>query len=197
MFKSFNLEFTKTNKQASFTLIELLVVIAVLAILMGAIVITLNPQEMLKKGRDAKRISELKSINTALGIYQANKPTISMGNASTTYVSIPAINSNCSDLGLPTPPSSYSYSCSTSANYKKTDGTGWIPVNFNSLDIGSPLFTLPTDPTNSTSTGLYYTYTTGGSWELTSTLESNIYKMGGDNDRASKDGGIYPELYEV
>lgn len=158
-----------------FILIELLMVIAILALLMSIIVITLNPTEMLKKSRDAKRMGELKVIDTALGIFQANKSTTSMGNASTTYVSIPASNSNCSDLGLPT---GYTYSCSTSANYKKTDGTGWIPVNFNSLDIGSPLVTLPTDPTNSTSTGLYYTYNPGGSWELTALFESNIYKMG-------------------
>ncbi|MFA5099135.1 MAG: LamG domain-containing protein, partial [Candidatus Paceibacterota bacterium] len=45
--------------------------------------------------------------------------------------------------------------------------------------------------------GNYYTYITGGSWELTSSMESAKYKLGGANDKTSKDGGSYTGLYEL
>jgi len=47
------------------------------------------------------------------------------GTSTFVYISIPAVNSNCSDIaGLPTLPAGYTYACSSQANYKKTDGTG-------------------------------------------------------------------------
>jgi len=179
----------KNNK--SFTLIELLIVIAILALLMSIIIITLNPSEMLKKSRDTKRISSLKALNNALGIFQATKPTTSTGTAYIVYISIPDSSSTCANLSLPTLPDGYTYQCSTTANYRKTDGTGWIPVNFNSLDIGSPISSLPVDPTNTTSTGLYFTYVTGGSWEMRAQLESE------GQEQAINDGDSFPGLYSV
>jgi prepilin-type N-terminal cleavage/methylation domain-containing protein len=181
----------------SFTLIELLIVIAILALLMSIIIISINPSEMLKKSRDTKRISSLKALNNALGIFQATKPTTTMGTANIVYVSIPDSSSTCANLSLPTLPSGYTYQCSTSANYRKTDGTGWIPVNFDSLDIGSPISSLPIDPTNTTSTNLFFTYTTGGSWELNAILESSDNKLSGDNDKTSLDGGDSYSTYEI
>lgn len=181
----------------SFTLIELLIVIAILALLMSIIIITLNPSELLKQTRDTKRISNLKSINNALSIFQATKPTTSMGTSSIVYISVPDSSSSCANLGLPTLPAGYTYTCSTTANYKKTDGTGWIPVNFDSLDIGSPLSSLPIDPTNTTSTNLFYTYTTGGSWELNAILESSKQKLSGGDDKTSVDGGDSYSTYEI
>jgi prepilin-type N-terminal cleavage/methylation domain-containing protein len=179
------------NRTKSFTLIELLIVIAILALLMSIIIITLNPSEMLKKSRDTKRISNLKSINNALGIFQATRPSASIGTANIVYISIPDSSSTCANLGLPALTTGYQYQCSTSDNYRKTDGTGWIPVNFNSLDIGSPISSLPIDPTNTTSTGLYYTYVVGGSWELRTLMES------ADQEQAINDGDAYPGLYSL
>ena len=185
-----------TNRK-SFTLIELLIVIAILALLMSIIIITLNPSEILKQTRDTKRISNLKSLNNALSIFQATKPTTNMGTANIVYISIPDSSSTCDSLGLPTLPDGYTYQCSTTDNYKKTDGTGWIPVNFDSLDIGSPLSSLPIDPTNTTSTNLFYTYTTGNSWELNAILESSKQKLSGGDDKTSVDGGDSYSTYEI
>jgi hypothetical protein len=151
----------------------------------------------LKQTRDTKRISNLKSLNNALSIFQATKPTTSMGTANIVYISIPDSDSSCTNLSLPTLPTGYTYQCSTTDNYKKTDGTGWIPVNFDSLDIGSPLSSLPIDPTNTTSTNLFFTYTTGGSWELNAILESSANKLSGDNDKTSLDGGDSYSTYEI
>jgi prepilin-type N-terminal cleavage/methylation domain-containing protein len=185
----------KQNK--SFTLIELLIVIAILALLMSIIIITLNPSEILKQTRDTKRVSDLKSLNNSLSIFQATKPTTTMGTVNIVYISVPDSSSTCSNLGLPTLPAGYTYQCSTSTNYRKTNGTGWIPVNFDSLDIGSPLSSLPIDPTNTTSTNLFYTYSTGGSWELNAILESIKAKLSGGDDKTSVDGGDSYSTYEI
>jgi hypothetical protein len=120
-----------------------------------------------------------------------------MGTANIVYISIPDSSATCTNLFLPTLPTNYTYQCSTSTNYKKTDGTGWIPVNFDSLDIGSPLSSLPIDPTNTTSTNLFYTYTTGGSWELNAILESSKQKLSGGDDKTSIDGGDSYSTYEI
>jgi hypothetical protein len=59
------------------------------------------------------------------------------------------------------------------------------------------LASLPTDPINASSSNLYYTYVSGGSFELTAAFESSKFKLGGDKDTVSTDGGSYPDLYEV
>jgi prepilin-type N-terminal cleavage/methylation domain-containing protein len=194
MFSRYLLKLKNNN---SFTLIELLIVIAILALLMSIIIITLNPSEILKQTRDTKRISNLKSIDNALGIFQATRPTASTGTSNTVYISIPDSSATCANLGLPSLPAGYTYACSTSANYRKTNGTGWIPVNFDSLDIGSPISSLPIDPTNTTSTNLFFTYITGGSWELNAVMESDKSKLSGSNDKTSVDGGDSYSTYEI
>jgi hypothetical protein len=51
---------------------------------------------------------------------------------------------------------------------------------------------------NATSSGnYYYTYVTGGSFELTAALEAGKYRLAGDSDRASTDGGSSTGLFEV
>ncbi len=56
----------KTNKKA-FTLIELLVVIAIIGLLSTMAVVALSGAR--KKSRDAKRVSDIKQIQTALELY--------------------------------------------------------------------------------------------------------------------------------
>jgi hypothetical protein len=58
------------------------------------------------------------------------------------------------------------------------DGTGWIPISWNTLSSGSPLGQLPTDPINQTTTGLFYSYSLQGTQYAVSTLlESQKYKQ--------------------
>ncbi|MFH1267046.1 MAG: SUMF1/EgtB/PvdO family nonheme iron enzyme, partial [Planctomycetota bacterium] len=79
---------------------------------------------------------------------------------------------DCSGLGFP---SGY-FHCPHPDYYKKTNGTGWIPVNFNQISSGSPISSLPVDPTNSSSTHLYYSYFPGSStFKLSSLPESQKY----------------------
>jgi hypothetical protein len=87
------------------------------------------------------------------------------------------------------------------------NGNGWVPVDFTAMTSagGSPISTLPRDPTNTTGTGiagtgLYYDYAcnNGSKWyELDAGMESTRYSTGGADDRESTDGGSSTSFYEI
>jgi prepilin-type N-terminal cleavage/methylation domain-containing protein len=148
------------TKQKGFTLIEILIVIAVIAILAVVVVLSINPSSLFKGQRDSSRVSSLTTITNAVAFAKANG--LSLGTPGVPDPTLTgAQTSTCSSLGLPAIPSA-TYQCVSAANLTKTDGTGWIPITFNTLP-GSPLGVLPTDPVNSTSSGEYFIYTTNGS----------------------------------
>jgi type II secretory pathway pseudopilin PulG len=178
-----------TNKD-SFTLVELLVVIGILAILTAAVVIVLNPAELLKQSRDSKRTTDLANLNNAIKLLLTQNPDVNLGAASTVYLSLSDSSSTCGSYSLPALPSGWRYQCATAANYQKIDGAGWIPINFSSTGNVASLPTLPTDPQN---TGLYYySYVAGGSWEIATMFESKKYAA-----KAQSDAGSDPERLEV
>ena len=167
-----------------FTFIELLIVIGILAVLMTIAIIAINPAEIFKKSKDSSRISDLTTIVKAISLYQVSNPDTSLGIYKTVYVSLPATNTDCSDLNLPALPAGYSYKCSSLENYRKINGTGWIPINFTNLDIGVPISSLPVDPTNQYNRDLkanndfFYIYTVsanGYDYEINAKLESNNF----------------------
>ena len=101
----------------SFTLIEILVAVALIAVLSVAVAISLNPSELLKQGRDSTRLNDLQKLNSTLSWFEADTGgTGFMGSSSVIYISVPDTTSTCSNLGLPTPPSGYSYHCVTQEN---------------------------------------------------------------------------------
>jgi prepilin-type N-terminal cleavage/methylation domain-containing protein len=57
----------KTNHQLGFTLIELLVVIAIIGLISSVVLASLNTARI--KGRDARRISDIKQLQIALEFY--------------------------------------------------------------------------------------------------------------------------------
>jgi len=124
-------------------------------------------------------LSDMANINSSLNLFVVDSPDASLGTASTTYISVPdptatsTAGTQCQGLGLSELPSGWTYHCAATSTYRNTDGTGWVPVNFQSMSFGSTLGTLPIDPINTTTSGNYYTYTPGGSWQLTATPESN------------------------
>ncbi len=182
----------KGKNNSSFTLIELLVVLALVAILSVVVVMTLNPAELIKQARDSNRLSDLSTINTALNLFSADVTSGFMGTSTVVYVSIPDnASSTCGSLGLPALPAGWNYNCVTTTNLRNTDGTGWIPVNFQRISSNSPISQLPIDPQNTTSTK-YYTYVTGGSWKVIATPESQKYIA-----TAGTDGGTNIGQFEV
>lgn len=63
--------FRPSSKRAGFTLIELLVVIAIIGLLSTLAVIALGTARA--KARDAKRVSDIKQIQSALELYNSDK----------------------------------------------------------------------------------------------------------------------------
>jgi prepilin-type N-terminal cleavage/methylation domain-containing protein len=191
----------------AFTLIELLVVIAIIAILSIVVVLTLNPSEMLRSSRDSNRISDISTLEKAISLYTTDQATQggggSLGTINTVYVSLPdpaattSAGNACISLNLPILPTGYVYHCAGPNYYRNTDTSGWIPLNLKNVSLGSPLSNLPVDPSNTSSSRLYYSYITNGqNYELTATMESQKYKLGGSNDIVSGDGGTLATVYE-
>ena len=180
----------KSNK--AFTLIELLITIAIIAILGSATVLVLNPVEMMSQARDSQRVNDLGVIKKAVDLSIFNNSSITTGTAQRVYLSLPSATAPaCDASGLPTLPSGWQYVCSSATNLTKIDGTGWLPINFTST--ATPAITsLPIDPINSITGGKYYTYVTGGSYELTAVMESDK-----ENRSAVSDGGSLPGVLQV
>lgn len=170
-----NLKKMDGKHESGFTLLELLIVIAIIAILAIALVFMLNPAETLKKARDAQRISDLKSVKTALGIMLTASSTPSLDNFGTicttsttpagvtTLAAAPKIKYSADVTptlgGTLTAGSDSAFTpwVSTSgspagATAGKVDGTGWIPVSLKSLTGGTPISSFPVDPINSITT---------------------------------------------
>ncbi len=224
---------TRKNKAKGFTLLELLIVIAILAVLSVTLVLVLNPAESLKKSRDTQRLSDLATLKTALGLYltTVSSPDLDAAVADFCYTNA------AGDISA-TPKISYSsevadvvctggaaltegadavaityaadncYTVATGAT--DTDGTGWVPVDFGAVSGGSPISSLPLDPTNATidatpaATDLVYRYAcqmkgTAGKpsnvFEINAVLESDAFTV--DDDKAAKDGGDNADMYEV
>jgi len=180
-----------------FTLIELLITVAIVAVLMTVTVVALNPAEYLKKSRDIKRITDLTNLQLALQIVAADK-SISMGVCDGTkiYASVPS-ETPLSNDNLP---SGVSWVQVSQANLMKTDGTGWIPIDFNSFaSKGIRLPALPIDPKNSVNDYLFYTYTCNSNRQfvLTAWFESQYFGPKGQDPKSKSDGGPDPYLYEV
>ena len=185
-----------------FTLIELLVVIAIIAILAVVVVLTLNPAEMMREARDSNRLSDLATLQSAINLYSTDAAvgaaSGTLGNQNIVYVSLPDPTltgnqtSTCASLNLPALPAGDTYQCSSPNAYRTTSGSGWLPVNLSSLSSGSPIASLPVDPTNASSTGLYYTYATNGSqYMVTAIPEGQKQKLALGNNPLVPD---FPDL---
>ncbi len=180
-----------------FTLVELLVVIAILAVLATAVVVVLNPAELLKQGRDSTRFSDLSSINSAIALYLSQSTDPVLWGSSACSASGQARCSATSTLN-PFPTITAQNGCGSGNAWATTtvDGGGWVAVNFASLTGGSPVPRLPLDPTNN---GTYFygygcaaTSSNSLSYELATNLESTKYVS-----QETSDGGNSSSTYEV
>ena len=81
------------NNKKGFTLVELLVVIAIIGLLSTLAVVALNNAR--QKSRDARRVSDVKQIQTALELYyndQGGYPTQVAGDMTTSFVCLSSGN---------------------------------------------------------------------------------------------------------
>lgn len=135
---------TYTKDQKGFTLVELLVVIAIIGVLAGAVLLVLNPAQILRNGRNAKRLEEVDAVNKAVALALANNDititTAQTGNSGADTLVVTGggwvkfdsgtLAGYLSTLPLdPSPGDPYYYGTDTSGNYEinailETDGSG-------------------------------------------------------------------------
>ncbi|MDP2855966.1 MAG: LamG-like jellyroll fold domain-containing protein [bacterium] len=182
-------------KQQGFSLMELLVSLAVIGVLTAITVVVINPAEFLKKDRDGQRIADLNSIYLALQMAHSSELSLGVCDGTKIYASLPS-TSTLSNDNLP---SGVSWVQASQGAVMRTDGTGWIPINFNSLGSLSLLSYLPLDPKNSFGDNLFYTYScdSSGTYTLTAWFESKYYNLNGSDPQSKNDGGPDPYLYEI
>ncbi|MFA6494946.1 MAG: prepilin-type N-terminal cleavage/methylation domain-containing protein [Candidatus Paceibacterota bacterium] len=159
------------NLKRGFTLIELLIVIGILAILVAAVVVVLNPAQLLAQARDGQRMSDMDSIRSAVNLYLATVDAAALTTTSTYTVA-----------GTATPTG---WTGALVVASTAVDGTGWVKVALNQVSGGSPISKLPTDPTNLGS--YYYGYkatSTASTFKLIGRLESVKYQ-----GKMTTDGG--------
>ncbi len=212
--------YTEEKKAGGFTLLELLIVVSIIAILSVALIFVLNPAETLKKTRDAQRISDMATLKTSLALYMTSTSTPFLGGLTdnTACKTIPSTvrgdegtfkiwystSSTITDVTLDG--STVVTPMVVAATPALTNGTGWIPVNFDTLIGGSPISNLPVDPTNTisslsavASTDLVYRYScsqTPLAFVVAAQLESDTYTTS-PNNKKTLDGGNNTNYYEV
>ncbi len=178
-------------KQKGFTLLELLIVIGILAILATTTILVLNPAELLRQARDSQRVTDLATLNSALGFYVVNVAALNLGNPALCYVH------NAGAAGPTGCGGRHGAKTNTVSISQSPEGGGWIPVNFGAISGGSPLAVLPIDPSNTAT--LFYSYSTSGNvtatFELNAVFESIKYLETLDLD--GRDGGNNPGVYEI
>ena len=110
-----------------FTLIELLVVIAIIGILSTLAVVSLGNARV--RARDSKRLSDVRSLQSALEIYYTDQGSYPVTDASAACVPATTLEGCCLDNG-------------TTANA----GVGWLAGG--ACGAGETLITVPNDPRN-------------------------------------------------
>ena len=155
------------NKKG-FTLVELLVVVAIMGILMAAVVLAINPAEMMKKSRDATRLSDMVSLRQALDFAVADGTELTVTAAA-----------GDSTIGT-----------------RVTTGAGWVNVDvskyLSTLPIDPRNGTAFSDAAVNDVTGKYLYFSDGSAYELNCYLEST------DNvGKYTADGGDDAAIYEV
>ena len=178
------------NKNSrGFTLIELLVVIAIIAILSVVVILTLNPAELLRQARDSNRVSDLSTMNSALGVYYADvsSPTTSQtGMITNCYAGGVMPTANCGFT------LTYTIASTTS---RAVNGTGWLPIPFTGISSGAPIGNLPADPVNGSTNVYRFVASSTFTYELNADMEST--KQTAATGVETTDGGNSATLYEV
>ena len=186
-----------------FTLIELLVVIAILAVLATAVVLVLNPAELIKQGRDSTRISDLAALNSAIALFVADVRNPTSGSY--------PWQSMCYYTATTTPAAGGVTCTGTISTSTAVNGPGWVHIDFTQISSGSPLSKLPIDPNNgavgcyngttpnaTTCQYIFAASSTVGVYEIDAAMESQKYgSTSGSANVTNTDNGSNSSQYEV
>lgn len=184
-----------------FTLIELLIVIAILAILSTALILLLNPAQMLAQGRDSTRLNDVKVLNNAIVLSKVRDSIVDNTGPKVVYISLKALTVGLDDdckADYPTLPplaSGWRYRCVPEASLRNINSNGWLPVDFSSVPtIQPPLSILPVDPVNTVNSYYAYGYDSNKDrYAIAAIMDSDKYK----NTTAVNDGGNWDIAYET
>lgn len=152
--------------QRGFTLIELLIVIVVIGLLAGILVNILDVQEYQAQARDARRMNDILSVQTAL-----------VDSIATQGISL-VDTTGCLD-------------CDSINGTDAIDGTGWVKFNdLRGRGLIDVISVLPVDPVNDATYHFEY-YSDGIDFELNAVMESDRYQI-----NSEQDGGNDDTVYE-
>ena len=155
-----------TQKEKGFTLIELLIVIAVIGILAGVLVSVIDVREYQRQARDARRMNDILSVQTAI-----------IDSLATSSIQL-TDTSGCTD-------------CDSINGSTDIYGNGWVKFNdLKGRGLIDVISTLPSDPVNEAPFEFTY-YSDGVDFELNMVFESNRYQI-----NATQDGGNDDAVYE-
>jgi hypothetical protein len=180
----------KKNGNKGFTLYEFITVFGILAVITAVTVIAVNPVEYMRQSRDTQRIADLDNLVVQVAKEKFSDERTNFGLANTMYISLADTSSTCGSYTLPPLPEGWGYHCVTQENLRKTDGTGWLPVNVTSLNT---LSALPLDPTNNTAYFYEAAFNNSGVFIVRAKLESDKKRT----EIGAKDGGDDNSKYEV
>lgn len=172
-----------------FTLLEILITIAIVAILMSVLILVINPPEIFKRGNDTQRLANATTLRDGIMAYLIERGSFEVANLPCGTADNPC-NSTCCVIGG-------QYRCGglcTEDARAAIDGTGWIPLDFANLRMGSPFNALPLDSLNR---GEYF-YRFGaddGQFEVDLLFESKYFNE--VRKLPQQDGGDSEVLYEV
>ncbi|MDP3991814.1 MAG: hypothetical protein Q8P66_02890, partial [Candidatus Colwellbacteria bacterium] len=149
------------------------IVIAILGILAAAVIVVLNPAQLLAQARDGTRFSDLDSIRSAIALYLTDVASPTLGEVEN------VTSGTACGLGDGT--------CTTNSA-RTTAGAGWVGVALDGITGGSPISSLPMDPTNNANYNYAYDGdNTNKTFELNARLESQKHRTtmttdGGDDN---------------
>ncbi|MFC1722292.1 type II secretion system protein [Patescibacteria group bacterium] len=154
------------NNDSGFTLIELIIVIAVIGVLSAVLIMVLDIQEYQAQARDARRMNDILSVQTAL-----------IDSMATTSIQL-VDTTGCAD-------------CTTLTGTLDIYGNGWVKfTDLKGKGLIDVISNLPEDPVNDAT--YYFSYFSDGiDFELNMVFESRRYA-----ENAALDGGNDDTVYE-
>lgn len=183
--------------QKGFTLLELVIVIGILAVLGAVSVLVLNPAQLFAQARDTTRIEDIGVLRNAMALYVSTISNPDLDGAtdscsSLCYTAATGMAANCGGR--------HANATNKIDATREVNGNGWVPVDLTAIPGGPPLSVLPIDPINDSI--YFYSYAcdnTAKTYEFNANMESARYATGGVDDKESdtKDGGNWPNIYEV